>query len=191
MNLPLLRKECELIGDWWSIRAEDLNRLAVAVLGPRIGGWVRQGTERSTIAKIKFGALAVTLPQELAALARDARRIQALGGADSSLKAVAYYHVRFENIHPLHDGNGRVGRILLTGQIYQACKMEPAKFEWHLIAQQGRYRVAFRAKASTETYRQLVLLLSEIAQIKVADATVPDGFSLEPLHQSPGRPRSQ
>jgi Fic family protein len=30
------------------------------------------------------------------------------------LKAVSYFHVRFEHIHPFADGNGRVGRTLLN-----------------------------------------------------------------------------
>lgn len=43
-----------------------------------------------------------------------------LGGGDPSaiqkLTAVAFYHARFELLHPFNDGNGRVGRLLADGQ---------------------------------------------------------------------------
>ncbi|MCL2054985.1 MAG: Fic family protein [Oscillospiraceae bacterium] len=34
-----------------------------------------------------------------------------------ALKAAAYFHVRFENIHPFADGNGRTGRTLMNYEL--------------------------------------------------------------------------
>ena len=33
---------------------------------------------------------------------------------EKALTAAAYFHAKFENIHPFSDGNGRVGRIVMN-----------------------------------------------------------------------------
>lgn len=43
-------------------------------------------------------------------------------------RAVAFYHLRFEAIHPLVDGNGRVGRFILAKQC-----AESLGGGWHTI----------------------------------------------------------
>jgi hypothetical protein len=43
-----------------------------------------------------------------------------LGCVVSRIYAAAYYHIHFALMHPLRDGNGRVGRAILAAQCSQA-----------------------------------------------------------------------
>ncbi|HQY04620.1 MAG TPA: Fic family protein [Lacunisphaera sp.] len=189
MDYVKLRQTCESIHDWWGLSLADLDRLSLALLDRRNEGeWIRRGTERAIIAKIKFGAKAQTLPEELAALSRDARLILAGKRADSPLRAAAFYHVRFENIHPLHDGNGRTGRTILAGQLYQAYGYPPAVFEQELKKRAQEYRAVFQAPAAADTYRQLLIQLSQATRVWVSTFDPDPQLSFEPLHRSEGTP---
>ena len=58
----------------------------------------------------EVGALPEDVPEELAELVTELDGI----GPDQALTAAAYFHAKFENIHPFADGNGRAGRLLMN-----------------------------------------------------------------------------
>lgn len=58
------------------------------------------------------GALPEEVPDEIKELCEELENIPERG--DNILKAAAYLHCKFENIHPFADGNGRVGRTLMN-----------------------------------------------------------------------------
>lgn len=60
--------------------------------------------------KEEVGATPEDAAEELAELLEEVREI----GPENILTAAAYFHAKFENIHPFADGNGRVGRLAMN-----------------------------------------------------------------------------
>lgn len=58
----------------------------------------------------EVGALPEDVPEELDELLAELEHIS----PEQALTAAAYFHAKFENIHPFADGNGRTGRLLMN-----------------------------------------------------------------------------
>lgn len=143
-TLTLSRLTPLAIQDWFALTVPDLESIAVALLGERIGRpWVRDGARSVAIANLKLGSVAGKLPLELDALRVEAQRLLAAGGVDSALRAAAFYHLRFENIHPLGEGNGRVGRVILAAQIEQSLGIPVEETLRQLNAHENDYKMVF------------------------------------------------
>jgi len=78
-------------------------------------------------------------------------------GKRSPLKAGAYFHARFENIHPFADGNGRVGRTLLN--YWLMINDHPPMIIYE--EDKGRYYEALQAYDEQETIDPLVSFFEE------------------------------
>lgn len=58
----------------------------------------------------EVGALPEDVPEELSELLAEMEDVK----PEQALTAAAYFHAKFENIHPFADGNGRTGRLLMN-----------------------------------------------------------------------------
>src|SRR5207249_4408557 len=75
-----------------------------------------------------------TWPEEEEPRPRDASRIAVI---------LAFQHIRFERIHPFRDGNGRVGRLLLTASLRQRFQSATLYVDW--AARKTEYMDAMKA----------------------------------------------
>lgn len=166
----------------------DLEQLAVALLGPRPGGWVRQGGNYAIVARIKFGSQAARIPEELRLLAEAAGKIRQPATPEAHLCAAAFYHLRFENIHPLREGNGRVGRHLLAAQLQEALPVPSDQVLRGLQANLAEYKAVFAAWTPDLSYHNLVKLLARICGVTLPIKTFELPAPISALYPTPGSP---
>jgi len=170
------------IRDWWNLTLSDLEKIAGVLLGVRSGGWFRQGDQFVVIANLKLGALASKLDAELSALSSDTKRILDLGGADAVMRAAAFYHLRFENIHPLREGNGRVGRAILAVQLNQGYGIRPDEFLRQLHDYENEYKLVFASGQPSVMFELMVDILVMLTGRTLDGGSTKLPASILPLH---------
>lgn len=178
------------VRDWWTVIATDLERIAPELLGPLPGGWVRQGDNFIRVGNVKYGADARKLDAELSALSIEAKRILGSGNPESVLRATAFYHLRFENIHPLCEANGRIGRVILAGQLQQSLRVPIADTLTGLKDWEADYSRLFATNQPAVMFALLLDLLSRIAGIALSPEAAKLPASIEPLHPQKNVPKN-
>ena len=93
-----------------------LHRLLFNDVHPWAGELRRPGTQPVGIGQ-HVVAGAERIERELVMLQAQTRELAQGPWRDDPFRIVAFSHARFERIHPFLDGNGRVGRLLVTSQL--------------------------------------------------------------------------
>ena len=170
------------VGNWWALTSTDLEKIAATLLGEKPGGWVRTGDQFVVIANLKLGALASKLDAELSALTADTNRILDAGGTGVAMRAAAFYHLRFENVHPLREGNGRIGRCILAVQLSQAFCIRPAEFLRQLHDYENEYKLVFASGQPPVMFELMVDLLSMLTGQALGEDSTKLPAAILPLH---------
>lgn len=189
--MHVLDDNCALpqFSNWWSLGSVDLEQLALAMLGPLPGGWVRTGENYVRVGGVKYGSDARRLSAELVALSAAARQV--LGGAtpESTLRAAAFYHLRFENVHPLCEGNGRVGRMILACQLRQALGVPVRDTLRGLHDWESDYHRLFTTADPNVMFELLLDILQRVTGIPLGPDDLRLPASIEPLHPQRSIPK--
>lgn len=170
------------VENWWTLTPNGLEKIAATLLGEKPGGWVRAGDQFIVIANLKLGALASKLNAELSALSADTKRILDAGNTDAALRAAAFYHLRFENIHPLREGNGRVGRVILAAQLNQVYGVRPDEFLQQFHGYENEYKLVFASGQPPVMLELMVDLLAMLTGQALGEDSIQLPASILPLH---------
>jgi Fic family protein len=142
---------------------------------------IRQGKDRAIIARQKCGSTASMLDKEIQILNEEVKSILRRREHDAPIKGAAYYHLRLENIHPLRDGNGRVGRLIMAAQCSDAYGFPIYEMLRQCDASSNDYMMAVSAPKPEFQFELLTDVLARFIAIPLDGEALLE-FPLEPRY---------
>lgn len=140
-----------------------------------------------------IGSEARFIGRELDDLAAVGARIAQPKTPAAWLRAVAFWHLRFEKVHPLCEANGRIGRAILALQVDAGFRVAPRESLAWLAECETDYRRLFFAATEPLQFELLLDLLGRITGIVTGGIDLDLPATLSPRHPqirvalSPGR----
>lgn len=161
--------------------ARRLHCLIFDKVHPWAGSWRRPG--QVVLVGGSLGADPSWIPQEMELLERQCSLISGhISSNRGALIASAFHHARFERIHPFRDGNGRIGRILLSGMLREHPELQLDLQELAVPTLRAEYFEALRI-----AHRDLGPLTSVIAKSCGLSVELPD-YLPPPCRLAPAEP---
>jgi Fic/DOC family len=182
IHKPIVSKELrEALSetDCWAVKRNEIENLSRLAFGGAHAPALRGKNMRAIIAGSKSGGAANRLADELQELAKQCAAMIA-HDHESVLRAAAFFHLRFENIHPLVDCNGRVGRLLLSEQIRRTLAIELDDTLTFFDTTQPEYRAVFAADSELGSFVLLTKLLARHTNVELTLA-LPLPYPLSPI----------
>jgi len=172
--------------DCWKVTLCDYERLAQSLVGASSEGWLRSGTQTALIHGGRMcGSLAAKLAEEIDILITQTQTVRSGQACDAGLRAAAFYHLRFESIHPLRNGNGRVGRTLLAAQCSQAFGIPIGEVIAQIEGCMREYKMVFFSPRPEFQFELLVDLLARLLALPVTERSGELPFPIEPIFPDP------
>ncbi len=143
-------------------------------------GRFRIPTDPHTIVAGYPGADALRIGRELALLRRQFDEfLSSMIVPGMTYLALAFWHLRFERIHPFIDGNGRAGRFLLEAQLNA---MKQPEFRRSLVSpEKFPYMEALKIGSRSHDLGPLARLIAEVNHDDRMIEEMPSPFRLAPF----------
>ncbi len=171
--------------DCFGYSARDMCELHQCIRPPaKSPGIMRTSGVRVVIGSHRKGARAEMLGEELKQLRIDAQLFATSCHEPWQwLLLIAAYHLRFENIHPFSDGNGRVGRLIAAEQIRQSFRFPVGETFRRMAGTRDDYQRALSPIGRDQAVAKLVRYFATLIDFQVLEpqANLVAPFRLTPI----------